>query len=98
TGAPRDPPGAPATASTRLRPLLLADRSRLRVRRRDRDLDLPRLRLRLLGEEQPQDAVLRLRRDVLHVDRVRQVEGARERAVGPLDAVVAVALVLALQL
>src|SRR5207248_1912560 len=71
--------------------LLLLDRGWLAgARRLHLDLDLPRLRLRALREPDAEDAVLAFRGDVLRVDGGRQREAALERAVGALDALVAV--------
>src|SRR5437879_10829065 len=62
------------------------------------DLDLARLRLRLLGQRDAQHAVTALSGNVPDLYRRRQREGAAETSVVPLDAVVALLLVGALEL
>src|SRR2546423_8521630 len=61
------------------------------------DLYAPGLDLFALLKHDAQDAVLVLGRGVLRRDRLRQRERARERAVGALDAVEVVAVVLLLE-
>src|SRR5512143_2621390 len=61
-------------------------------------LDALRLRLGLLRQVDEEHAVLRLGADLLRVDARRQREAAGERAVGQLDAMVVLALLLHLQL
>src|SRR5712671_7612560 len=64
----------------------------------DLHLDLARLGLGPLRQHDAQHAVPALGRDVLGVHGSGQREAAAERAVGPLDAVVALALLSLLQL